>query len=79
MLPGDCAMVIVVAVLLMVYGYSHIYHKDFWWWDAALLWERLNRPMHRTESWDRQQDWLGLLCMSAGVFLLVWFAAGSPA
>ena len=67
-------MFIIAALLLMAFGYSHIYPKDFWWWDAVLLWERLNRPMHRTEQWDRQQDLVGLLCMTSGVFLLVYFA-----
>lgn len=70
---------VLAGLLLMVYGYSHIYHKDFWWWDAVLLWERLNRPIHRTERWDRQQDVLGLLCMAGGVCLLVYFAAGGEA
>ena len=67
-------MLVIAALLLMAYGYSHIYHKDFWWWDAALLWERLNRPVHRTEQWERQQDLMWLLCMSGGVFLLIYFA-----
>jgi len=69
---------ILAGLMLMLYGYSRIYHKDFWWWDTILLWQRLNRPLERSASWERQQDLFGLFCMSAGVLLLVMFAAGGP-
>lgn len=72
-------MFILAGLLLIGYGYSHIYYKDFWWWDAVLLWERLNRPAHRTERWEFQQDLFGLLCMAGGVCLLLYFAAGGAA
>jgi hypothetical protein len=66
------SMLIPAGIVIILYGLAQIYLKDLWWWDHALLWQAFGKVVQRTETWDRDQDHLGLACIAAGVFLLVY-------
>lgn len=67
-------MLIVAALLFMVYGYSQIAYKDFWWWDKHLLFQYFGVTVQRNAAWERQQNRWGWMWVLAGSALLGYAA-----